>query len=49
LIDLNINFRKKSVYKMDVNTKLVLQAKRFYDWCIASSANLCKGIATKKF
>jgi len=39
---------KKSVYKMDVNRKLMLQAKNFYYWCIVSSANFCKGIVTKK-
>jgi len=33
---------------MDVNSKLMFQAKNFYDWCVASSANFCKGIATKK-
>jgi len=33
---------------MDVNSKLMLQAERFYDWCVASSANFNKGVATKR-
>jgi len=26
----------------------MLQDKCFYDWCVASSANFCKGVATKE-
>jgi len=33
---------------MNANSKLILQTKNFYDWCIASSANFNKGVATKK-
>jgi len=34
---------------MVVNSKLMLlHAERFYDWSVASLANFCKGVATKK-
>jgi len=39
---------KKSIYKMDLNSKLMLQAKPLHDWCITSSANFCIGVTTKK-